>query len=123
MPRFPRFHSDREESKIHHGRHAIQRDHALLVNAWAFVGEKIIHGQPSGVDNTVAMYGNAVAFTRDMNGRESKFETLQGSVQLFPHPPFCWCRRPDWGEADSNHSDSSLLTPPSPAIPSRWWRV
>ncbi|MCJ1309151.1 Mevalonate kinase [Agyrium rufum] len=34
------------------------------INRWAFVGELCIHGNPSGVDNTVASGGKAVLFKR-----------------------------------------------------------
>lgn len=34
------------------------------INRWAFVGEMCIHGNPSGVDNTVASQGKAVVFQR-----------------------------------------------------------
>lgn len=35
------------------------------INRWAFVGELCIHGNPSGVDNTVATGGKAVLFKRE----------------------------------------------------------
>lgn len=35
-----------------------------LVNGWAFIGEKCLHGNPSGIDNTVACRGGAVLFQR-----------------------------------------------------------
>ncbi|KIW71922.1 mevalonate kinase [Phialophora macrospora] len=34
------------------------------INKWSFVGELCIHGNPSGVDNTVAAHGRAVLFKR-----------------------------------------------------------
>ncbi|KAF7563147.1 hypothetical protein G7046_g965 [Stylonectria norvegica] len=35
------------------------------INRWAFVSEMCIHGNPSGVDNTVATQGKAVVFQRE----------------------------------------------------------
>lgn len=35
-----------------------------FVNGWAFIGEKCLHGNPSGIDNTVACRGGAVLYQR-----------------------------------------------------------
>ncbi|BFZ57805.1 Mevalonate kinase [Savitreella phatthalungensis] len=42
----------------------LSRDALSVINRWAFVGEQVIHGTPSGVDNTVATYGQGVIFQR-----------------------------------------------------------
>ena len=38
------------------------------INRWAFVGEMCLHGNPSGVDNTVSAGGKAVLFRREDYG-------------------------------------------------------
>lgn len=50
--------------ELHHGRRVVPTEHSDLVNAWAFVAEKINHGAPSGVDNTIATMGSALAFKK-----------------------------------------------------------
>ncbi|KAI5475406.1 cystathionine beta-lyase [Pseudohyphozyma bogoriensis] len=63
---------------LHHGRKAIHVEQADIVNAWAFTSEKIIHGTPSGVDNTVACHGGALAYTKAVKGKEGGTEGLHG---------------------------------------------
>ncbi|KAK2592207.1 Mevalonate kinase [Conoideocrella luteorostrata] len=41
------------------------------INHWAFVGELCIHGDPSGVDNTVSAGGKAVLFNKNRSGPPS----------------------------------------------------
>ncbi|CAO1629136.1 unnamed protein product [Parajaminaea phylloscopi] len=38
--------------------------HAALINKYAYLSEQVLHGNPSGVDNSVAVYGGCLAFTR-----------------------------------------------------------
>lgn len=52
------------------------------MNRWAFISEKILHGNPSGVDNSVAVYGGALAYTRPGFSRKSGMEAIQGLVPL-----------------------------------------
>lgn len=53
-----------------------------FVNTWSFLGEKCIQGTPSGIDNAVATYGNAVSFKRETDGT-TNFEF----VERFPQIP------------------------------------
>ncbi|KAH9828648.1 ribosomal protein S5 domain 2-type protein [Rhodofomes roseus] len=62
----------------HQGRHAISPDTAEEVNRWAFVAEKVLHGNPSSVDNSVAVFGGALAYTWPGFGKKSGMEQIQG---------------------------------------------
>jgi mevalonate kinase len=52
------------------------------INRWAFVGEMCIHGNPSGVDNTVSAGGKAVLFQRRDNQ-----QPLVTPLHSFPELP------------------------------------
>lgn len=66
----------------HGGRRALPKPFADEVNRWAFVSEKVLHGNPSGVDNSVAVYGGALGFTRPGFGAKGGLESIRGYVQL-----------------------------------------
>lgn len=52
-------------------KHTAEQSHEQLelINRWAFVGEVLMHGNPSGVDNTVSTHGKAVMFQRNVSGQ------------------------------------------------------
>jgi mevalonate kinase len=52
------------------------------INRWAFVGEMCIHGNPSGVDNTVATQGKAVVFQRTDYSKPPKVKPLWNFPEL-----------------------------------------
>ena len=52
------------------------------INRWAFVGELCIHGNPSGVDNTVATRGKAVLFKRMDYGKPPSVTPIKGFPEL-----------------------------------------
>jgi mevalonate kinase len=49
-----------------------------LVNSLAFMAEKVIHGQPSGVDNTLCTYGGAKIYQKDPATQAVSLEDLDG---------------------------------------------
>lgn len=52
------------------------------INRWAFVGEMCIHGNPSGVDNTVSAGGKAVLFQRKDYNRPPEVRSLRSFPEL-----------------------------------------
>jgi mevalonate kinase len=49
-----------------------------IIDAYAFLAEKVLHGNPSGIDNAVSVRGGAVAFTRSIGGRQGGLVPLNG---------------------------------------------
>ena len=67
----------------HQGRRAIPPAVADEINRWAFVSEKVLHGTPSGVDNSVAVYGGALAYTKPGFGKRSGMDMIHGYAAVF----------------------------------------
>ena len=57
-------------------------DQLERINRWAFVGELLIHGNPSGVDNTVATNGHAVLFQRKDYNKPPAVQVLRDFPEL-----------------------------------------
>lgn len=54
-----------------------ERDVLDIINAWSFASEGVIHGNPSGLDNTVSCYGGAVYYQKDAEtGKMRAFNEL-----------------------------------------------
>ncbi|KAH3682905.1 hypothetical protein WICPIJ_006120 [Wickerhamomyces pijperi] len=51
-----------------------------FIDAWSFMGEKCIHGNPSGIDNAVATHGGAVMFQRT----QSSIPSIRTNMRNFP---------------------------------------
>jgi mevalonate kinase len=59
------------DQPVEEGRLQVER-----INRWAFVGEMCIHGNPSGVDNTVASQGKGVVFQRSDYSKPPRVKPL-----------------------------------------------
>lgn len=62
----------------HGGRRAVPLQAASEINSWAFVAEKVLHGNPSGIDNAVTVHGGALAYAREGFGRKGGMQDISG---------------------------------------------
>jgi len=62
------------------GSDRLPRSLADAVNVYAFLSEKILHGNPSGVDNSVAVYGGGLLYTKSIpsEGKVGGMVSIEG---------------------------------------------
>jgi len=53
-----------------------------LIARWALLGEKVMHGNPSGIDNVLCTFGSIVKFRKGQEGQGPVIEHLPGAAQL-----------------------------------------
>lgn len=53
-----------------------------LISRWALMGEKIMHGNPSGIDNVVCTFGSVIKFRKGKEGQGPFIEHVQGTAKL-----------------------------------------
>ncbi|KAG7089876.1 hypothetical protein E1B28_011514 [Marasmius oreades] len=82
VPDLPPPSSDGHIHISHEGRRAIPPKTAEEINRWAFIAEKILQGNPSGVDNSVSVFGGALAYVKEGFGKKSGIEAIQGFKSL-----------------------------------------
>jgi len=52
------------------------------VNRHAYEGEKVFHGNPSGIDNTMATYGGTIFFKKGSTPKENVFDRIKPGIPL-----------------------------------------
>jgi mevalonate kinase len=53
-----------------------------LISRWSLIGEKIMHGNPSGLDNVTCTLGSVVKFRKGKEGQGHVLEHLPGTAKL-----------------------------------------
>lgn len=62
------YHKLRIELELSSDLNIESQDTLKIINDWAFVGEILIHGTPSGLDNTTSCYGGMLKFNKKESG-------------------------------------------------------